>query len=645
MALVCAAIGSVAVACSENPAAPNPGIAGPVAITSVFSSWSDANGTLVIVANANTEDLRAFVPSSGLFVRGPNAISPLSIPVGFRPQRLAPGAIDADGTALGFVVVGGPANQLVVLDAQTLRVNLSAAEVSACNGGTASSACLPSDVRDVAVAGERAFAVLGPTDGSMGALVATDVVVEEGSPVVTIERVEVIGGDPSSLAVLPDGSRAFVGDGASALVRAVDLTDPSWPVSDIRAAGPVRSVFVTPEYVDANGVTRPAGEFLLALLADGTVQTLDPSTGAPAESPLDPAEDIAPLSLGTPVLDLTFVPCEGGAAGSLCDTELRVSTSETRQEPLIAFAALGDGSAVALFPDPNTPQVYRPLNRTTTGPSAGAVSYADPSASNGAPADAPSLTIEADSLTEGVTRTESITVVHRGVLPGLSQRVAVLEAGGGGLVLTDAQGDLTEGDRMRAGDSVRINALSEPCEALGSTLNAEVATFTDTTLELSTLSRDVPSECLPARVLFEVRAGDDAPWVVEGDATGFLGRAAADERFEATPPRFAYPVGATSGPAFAFVIEGTQPDADDARFRFTTTSGFGPLRISAESTDFTLANGITAIPGRIFVSLIGGDALLDARLAQLTQAGAVRVYREITVSGSSSFGSFGPGGF
>lgn len=622
-------------ACSAPQAAPNPGLSGPVSVRAAISSREGTGGYVVFVSNANRNELRVFVPETGLFVRGPNAISPLSIPVGFRPERLAAGAVDGPEGPRGFVLVAGPAPRVELVGAQTFRVNRSPDELAACDAGGPGVYCLGGDSRDVATAaGGRAFVAVGGTASAPPSVALLQAEVNEGLAQIRFVGRHSISGEPSSIAAVADGSRVFVGDGAAARVLEVETATGS--TRELRAARPVHRVASVPAYVGENGRLHEDGEIVLAILDDGSIQALSPDLGGPASDPLG-GGDIAPLRFAAPALDLAFVPCNGAPSGAPCLTQLRVASGETRLLPLLAFAALADGTSVPLGPDASEPQVFRAFDRNAEGPAVGAVSFRGTAAG-----DAPTLQVEAGSATEGVTRSESIRVVHRGVLPGVRQRPATLSLDAGVLTLADPAGGLATRARATSGDSARLSALpGTACPALVSGVSLVVSAVAETRLTFLPPDPPLDAGCFPAQVTYDLRAGGAEPWVVTGSASGFLGRAARDTRFAAEPPRFAYPMGAAAGPAFAFVISGNDPEGEDAEFTFNTTSGFSPLLVAPDPDELSLAAGVTAVPGRLYLTFIGGDALVEARLAELSQAGSVRIFREVRVTASSGLGGFG----
>lgn len=175
-----------------------------------------AAGEVVFVANATNDDLRAFVPSTGLFARGPNAISPLSIGVGFRPTRLAGGNLDPAKPGLGYVVVAGALPEVALIDAQTFRRTHAKADV--CDGTFPQASCLVAPATDVAVARDvnHVFAAVPAVSGQTPKLLRFDVSEEDGAPVLTLKYTQFLSGEPAGVAATADGRLVYAADASAA---------------------------------------------------------------------------------------------------------------------------------------------------------------------------------------------------------------------------------------------------------------------------------------------------------------------------------------------------------------------------------------------------------------------------------------------
>ncbi|MFM2153065.1 MAG: hypothetical protein RL199_1500, partial [Pseudomonadota bacterium] len=429
-------------ACSSTTTLPAGGLSEPV----VMAVAPAASGDAVFIGDVTNDDLRVYLPGPGLFVRGPNAVSPLSIPLGLRPTVLAAGRVQGPSGPLGWVAAAGPKGEVALIDAQTyLRTHAASDDCSA--GGPAPS-CLPAPVAGLAAAGDKVVASLG-TAGA--ALLATfSVTVEQGAPVLKLGAVDAIDGSPGAVALSPSGDRVWLVDPTASLVRE-RRSDGS--VVAMPTASPARKVFPSPAWDADDGTAHPAGEYLLVLLSDGRLQTLDPAKGGAAADPRDAAKPLVPVDFGVPVRDLVFVPCEGAK----CRTALRYSTSSVVQVAALGFAALGDGTAAALAPDAEFPQIYRPVARTWNGPSATTPKLTVPGVS---PAPA-SPTLADVVTTAGVTRTEGWTLTWQGLLPTLTGRHAALS----GNELTDPALPFADA-QVRVGDIVTVRHLGGACGVL-----------------------------------------------------------------------------------------------------------------------------------------------------------------------------------
>lgn len=588
-------------ACSGEDIQARGRLATPVALVSAPTSVEGAlDGRMIFVASADDAELRAFLPGVGLFVRGPNAVSPLSIPTAFRPQRLAAGEVEG----LGFVVAAGGDASVVTVSADTFRVTVAAGDEAACAASTPSPSCLGEPALDVSAAGDRVVAALARSGAATGGLALFTPVVEDGAPVLRLDGIIALDFAPSSVTLSSDASRAWLAD--AGVARVVEIALPGGTPTPIATAGPVRRVVEVPAYTDANDGARPTGEYLLAVLADGRLQTLDPAAAAPAADPIVAGEPLTPLSIPstqfgtfTPIRDLQFVPC---VAVAPCRTSLRISGSRTDALPLVAVAALGDGTAVPLVPDETHPAIFRPIDLNPAGASVGTIAFAGAVPPNDDP---PTLTVDAGSLTEGVTKRETITVTFQGVVPGFLDRRATLSASS----LEDPLGGFSAPTAARVGDRVSVRFLGPGCPA---PTQFEVTSVADTALGIASAA---PATC--TAVTYSLVAAADLPWTVLGGLSGYLGRAASGAAFESTGERFFYPPSPVAGPAFAFTLEGAEP-VPGSRFSFPLSSGLSPLLVleDPDGRRSGLADAVAALPGLAFVASSGDDALVALDLAQ-----------------------------
>lgn len=602
----------VVLACSEDDTRARGRLATPVALTPAPSSAAGAlGGQVIFVASADDEELRVFLPDSGLFVRGPNAISPLSIPTGFRPQALAAGEVDGKG----FVVGAGGEGALVTVSADTFRVTRAKGDEAACANAQRAPSCMQAPVIDVAGRGADVVAVTASPGASEGELVAFVASVEDEAPVLTVETVVPLAFEPAAVAMSTDGELVWVADAKAPAVTEVRLADGATRV--FSAVGRIRRLVEVPAYTDANGDARPAGSFLLALLADGRLQTLDLAAGGEAADPLSPSEAMTPLTVfskrfgvPTPIRDLAFIPC----AGENCRTALRIRSGRVEEYPLMAMAALGDGTALPLVVDAAFPQVFRPIDLDDNGPS-----VSDVAVFGSMPeANPPALVVDPSSLTAGVTRRESVSVTFEGTLPRFDTRRATLDGDG----LEDSLGGFDGPEGVRIGDVARLTFLGEGCPR---SADVEIMSVTDTRLGFTT----APSTADCVDVVYSVVARADAPWTVVGSVSGMLGRAAAGHVFSPELARFYYPEGMRAGRAFAFTISDGDAPAPGTRFSFSTTSGLSSVTLNDDPDlrPIGLANGVAALPGLAFLAASGEDALVALKLDQQGLARGTVVFR------------------
>jgi hypothetical protein len=629
-AAACLALLAPLAACDSTVTLSAAKLSEPVAVAVVTNA---AGRERVFVANASRDGLRVYDVAASLFVRGPNAISPLAIELGFRPSRLAAGRLD--GSGLGYVAVVGSSPEVALIDAQALGRTRGADD--GCDAsGAVRPGCLPGPAVDVAAAARAplVFAAVPGSGTEPPRLFRMSVASDGGVPVLSMDATIALEGVPSGLATRADGATVYVADLSSP--RVMELG--SGGLRSITAAGPVFDVALSPAWTADDGTAHPEGEFLLAILGDGRLQVLDPAAGGPAKDPIDASRSIAALNFGTPIRDLAVVPCPD-APGAPCRTTLATSSTSSIAAAGLVFASLGDGTAVALVPDARHPQLYRPVLLSTPLATVSAPALAVPGVA--APA-GPTLTQLTG--TSGVTRSESWTVTYEGVLPRFANRSATLRQDASGLQLVDAEATAFDGDALLAGDRVVVTpAAGAPCQALagGRTLLVAAASASRALLEQGALDL---TGCLPVRVVYTVTAGGARPWTVVGSSSGLVGRAGQGETEAAAPvftyegTRFYYPATdpttgllPADGPALSFAIVGPPDTVPGTTFTFATTSGLSPFLLGSEglatATSGGLANGVAATRERLFLVEVATNRFVEVALALVGQAGAVRVYQ------------------
>jgi len=587
-------------------------------------------GTRLFIAGSTGDDLRVFDTQAQLFLRGPNAISPLSLPVGFRPGLLAGGEVGGHG----FVAVAGADESIVVVDAHALRVSPSAG--APCDGVTPQAACLPGSATGLVWAGSagRLLAPLQSRSGGPATLATLTVTLVDGVPVVTLESLRTLpAGQPRGVATTADGGRVWVADRSAARVWEFTsgMASDAAP-RELQTGGPVDDVVLSPAWTSETGVVHPAGELLLAILVDGRLQVIDPVTGAPPVDPYAPGQPLQPLSFGSPVRSLTFVPCAGGAGS--CTTPLRFSTARLDATRGLGFVGLGDGTAVAIAPDPARPTVYRAVTRSVEPAQISAATYTEP---DGAALTAP--TIEGAAVNTGFTRSEEWRLTWGAPVPGLRGRAAVLSVDAQGVLLTDTVA--LPSDAVQSGDTVELMPLGASCPSLTAGRTLTTTGLSAGALRL-TESPDALAGCLPVRVSYTVRAGLTAPWVVQGSATGYAGRAGmgADvtlaPEFSVAGNRIHYPdADATTGllpapgPALRFRVVGTGPYESGALISFSTSSGLVPFVVGTEglaSVGGGLGASVVATPERLYLGQVATTRVVQVKLESIGQAGGTIIY-------------------
>lgn len=701
LALLTAAL----VACQTTPT-PAGNLADPAALA-VAPSATIEGGKVILIAEGDGRDLRAFVPSTRQFVRGPNAISALSIPLtaklngqtlpSFRPQYLAGGSVPGSGgsgtATKGYAIVAGAAPRVAVVDTQTLHTTVSAADAAACAAGTPSLSCLPEGALDVATTLTKAYVLLATdTAGKLCAAghqcvlvlapsIENDTVVLSRDPQAPIDlgvghfnRLRVDVGLSGTMIYASDSRPVESTDAGASDTDAggddagsVDAgTDDAGPVdagtddagtpdagtddagtvdagqSDAGTSIGSNEQGVTTVPIEGGAVTRlataggvrvatptPDGKYILAVLADGRVQTLDALTSAPVTDGMSPLQ---PLDLGSPAVDILFLPCNSDMTQP-CQKAVRDSAGTITRLANTAVLAMGDGTVVPLFPESGRPQVFSPTNLAGNNalPDIGDVGFSDTSF-----ATAP-VKLTVTGLTLGITRSENIAVTYRAGLPGFVGRPALVSPGTGGLTLMDFGAFATPGDTVPvAHDLARLHVLGSGCPQLDN-VAFEITALTADTLTLE-LPAGVSCDTTNLAVAYDAVAADETAgaWVVQGSFTGFMQRVAlGTAKASSTPFRVAgtrryYPPGVgNGGQAFnATLLRQTEdPLVEGMHFSFTTSSGFTPFAMSSTATQFGLAIGLAGLNDTLYVTILGANSLTEIVLPNYPNAGSVTDYR------------------
>jgi len=650
---------ALSVACTTTPL-PAGNLADPVALTAA-PSQNQPKGELIFIAEGSGQDLKAFKPGSvpELYVYGPNAITALSIPLqsvlpsnpipplpSFRAQRIAaPPPVDLlTNTPYpnpGYVVAAGTANRLAVVDTQTFRTTVSADDDMRCQQKLLSVSCLPVPAFDVAATATQAFALLAPDPALGGAqsIIVMTPTVESGAPVLSYAgtRITLPAGLFTRMAVMSDGSLIYLADSAPFIPvpnttppttgRVVQLDVMAQTTKNILADGPVRVPVITPFFVGAPPlVNYPEGQFILAVLADGRVQTLDPATGTgaltgigcvanppptatAAQPPVtcaSPATHLFPMDFGAPAIDIQFIPCPQ-SPGNACPSTIRYATDSIASVPTAAFVALGDGTAAAISPDqtPPTPpavafgsgpvgfspgpapQIYRAI-QTGPGPSATTPVFTDPNVA--ATFSMQPVQLVTLPLTLGITKSENVEVTFEGPLPSYSGRSGTLtETATNVFTLTDPGAfAATVLSPAAINDVVRIGDLGTECgEVSGDQLLITAIDPPDTaTVEFTADSAangpmsSLP--CIPTRIGYDVLSASVAAgqWTVIGTVNGFMGRTNPGPTTTASPP----------APTFTFPTATTPPPGGEPFFYQNNTVGGPSLQFALYFSSATSTN-------------------------------------------------------
>lgn len=181
-------------------------------------------------------------------------------------------------------------------------------------------------------------------------------------------------------------------------------------------------------------------------------------------------------------------------------------------------------------------------------------------------------------LSDGYWESQSFVVIHQGQLPGL---VSLPTSAADGTRLRVAGGFEA---RAAVGDIVRFEAGN------GTDGYVECGRTRVTAIGAGTLDvAEAPAACT-ARVRFSVRADGGKPLVVAADLEGYMGRAGAGETLTYNRPYVLLPAGVTAPrTSFTLVIPPTVSRLEGAYVSFTITDHLVPYRVGVDASN--LANG------------------------------------------------------
>ncbi len=578
------------VACSQQEVEPAARISGTHDLVQV--------GTLIFVTSADRNELRVLdtTPEVPGFVRAPNPLEPLSIPVLDRPLALArdveyrdrvnedgsvvPLGLEVSGPYVYVMSSGAPLISIVGAERGDGEPTGEALKASALGPGQLVEVMrLPTAQSVTTIAGRAAKAPGGDStlyystfDGRSSTLWSVVLPPPQALLAQTVDQVQqravVIGTftDESVAALLPiPNGRLVVATRAQAgrAGRTLLVDEATRATTALAFPGPVRALATHPTAV---GVT--AGDRLFAVLDEEACG----SAACAGILALDvPTNSIAVDITGQPMLPIRF----GGALprgftvspGALLDlpavsqaivTSDRGTVALGEPEPIplavLGIATLSNGD-IAFF----DAAAMRDIDLDPAGPSSSEAIYRAPpteDAPEGAEQEGVGGGPTIAALTDGKVRDETVTVIYQGLL-GPRQQPASPPAGPSFPTPPDLLG------RVQVEDAVQLFRDGVPCGG-----EIAVAAVTSSTVEASAL----PADCAGWNG-FELRAAGAQPFVVTGGTTGYMGRIGPNQDFAFQGVSWRRPeapgVGSAASPQLAFRMGPLDPAVvRDGRFTF-----------------------------------------------------------------------------
>jgi hypothetical protein len=498
-------------------------------------------------------------------------------------------------------------------------------------------------------------------------------------------RLAVAPGDDTAV-VIADGA----GDGALRVKR-LDIPASSGPLqacvgTRLRAGGPVRSVTLSSAWYEDGQPDHAAGEIAALIREDGGILFLRTNDGqifpvppfGYSETGKQPMEPLYVSGLAREAVFLRSVkpnrldanacqkaPCTplwvgAGTTGKVhtFNLLLAVTSSDgatTMIDPLLRRYVDPDyySNQALLQPSIDQQPLLIPTPAAGTAPSKLTFEPANP--------DQPGHT-NVGWLNAGVTQKMRWRVLWQSPLPGLERHGGTVTPGASGTLIYRAQPpDLLNYEtdpllRLGVGDVVSFAAYSVPsgapadCNPLASEPGLRFAlpilaiSSDGNTLTLGTTpvnngsASGFPFTCAKFGVAAELRTAGDRPWLVyEGGEV--RGRAKNGETFEAAGRRFNYPLdydstklASTVNVSVAFKLEGTDPTVPGTLWTFSLNSNQFPQQIFDPNSSQGLATQVISFTSRravnrLFISLTGSNALLQAAPEALGIAGGLLAYR------------------
>ncbi len=594
---------------------------------------------LVFVTSTDKNELKVLdlAASPRGFVRGPNPLEALSIPVLDRPIGLARDEWFDDATTLegGAVVpdgrkMGGP--YVYALSAGASEISI----VGARKNQLVEAMRLPTPGPVTAAAGR------GPEGGSgkstlyfaaSGVVYAIELPpyeeLVELEPKDVTPLLRVIGTLPgeavSALLPLPN-DRLVVATrkdaGRSGRTLLVDLR--SLVSTELPFPGPLRQL-------DTHATVEG-----MAAAGDRVFGVLDPSVCTPAGCGGIIAVDLSknPPAIASDVTGHPMSPIYTGVAipqdlalGERVDTRVRTSEGTYRTETLVLGIVSASNGELFLF-DAGA------LRHIDDVPAQGGVVKHDDgsvvrrrnsSGQESAHTDE-SFGIKPSKLAaaDGAARDEAIHVVHQGMLPALQA-----------LPTSQADGDVFHAPAdalgpVRVGDTVVIEAVDPADPEKRVMCETKVASVEPAGLRVAS----VAPEC-QQRTAFTVRV-PQGEYVVAGELSGYMGRVRANERLAFSGSYYHHPDGFDpQAPQFALEMGAHDPSLErDGRYVVTTAANFAPLAMTvADFAGMTLPGSVAIDPIRqqAFVAYPSANAIVELTPSTVSRgpngAGKIVPYR------------------
>lgn len=620
----------LAAACSSTPVNQSANIKGSHDLALV--------GDLLFVTSSERNELRVLDLSlvSPIWVKAPNPLEALSVPVLDRPVALAHDVHYEDlvldsGVVPGGKEVGGP-------------------YVYAMSGGAAAISIVAADrahlveVKRLSTQGSvTAMAARGEANGHStlyfttldageARLYRADLPALEGPDGLLAMKMGALNQLPvyltsllpgevgASLVVLP-GTRLVLATrqhaGTSGRALLIDSANPLAPRT-LNFPQTVRSLYTHP---GVPGTGLGAGARVFGILDEEACPTANGCGGLVAVDTT--TGEVALDASGAPMMTLAF--------GAALPRGLAFSSSQPVTAPNSPLALLGAATTstgeITLF----DAFALRHLDANTNGPQLSSFELRSAAGALLTPAPEAGPNTETLALADGATQDQVVTLEFQGYLPGLY-----------GLPTTDGDGlSFPAGPealaRAAVEDSIEAGATGGDCASVPLTVSAVSATGL-------VVAGPLPAECA-GRTRFSVRAAGAKPYVVTGTIEGYLGRTGPNDSFSFKGSYYFRPDGFDGAvPEIAFYFRAADPQvARGDRYLLQTSGNFTPLTTSigtsnsqpctsllpgaivhAEPT--VRVSGEDKVRPRAYIAYPSDNAVLDLDLATVTRAPATNAF-------------------